>query len=185
MGFLNETGLGTLWSKIVAKSIPYGYCQTAAGTAAKTVTVSPAITELETGMTIAVRFQYSNTKASPTLNVNGLGAKPIYRYGTTAPSTSAASSWNAYAIHTLTYNGSGWVLNNWNNTTYSSMTEAEYEAGTGTTARIITPARLKGAIQHWATGEANVQSDWEQTDDTADDFIKNKPTIPAIQIVRW
>ena len=27
--------------------------------------------------------------------------------------------------------------------------------------------------------EANVQSDWDQTDDTADDFIKNKPSIPS------
>lgn len=28
--------------------------------------------------------------------------------------------------------------------------------------------------------EANVQSDWNQTDTTADDYIKNKPTIPSI-----
>ncbi len=30
-----------------------------------------------------------------------------------------------------------------------------------------------------AGAEVNVQSDWNQTDDTADDFIKNKPTIPS------
>ena len=30
--------------------------------------------------------------------------------------------------------------------------------------------------------EANVQSDWNQNDSTADDFIKNKPTIPAAQV---
>ena len=29
-------------------------------------------------------------------------------------------------------------------------------------------------------GEKNVQSDWNETDDTADGFIKNKPTIPDI-----
>lgn len=28
--------------------------------------------------------------------------------------------------------------------------------------------------------EVNVQSDWDQTDTTADDYIKNKPTIPTI-----
>ena len=33
-----------------------------------------------------------------------------------------------------------------------------------------------------AGAEVNVQSDWSQTDDTADDFIKNKPTIPAAQV---
>lgn len=30
--------------------------------------------------------------------------------------------------------------------------------------------------------QANVQSDWTQNDSTADDFIKNKPTIPAAQV---
>ena len=30
--------------------------------------------------------------------------------------------------------------------------------------------------------EVNVQSDWSQTDNTADDYIKNKPTIPDAQI---
>ena len=30
-----------------------------------------------------------------------------------------------------------------------------------------------------AGAEVNVQSDWDQTDNTADDFIKNKPTIPT------
>jgi hypothetical protein len=29
-----------------------------------------------------------------------------------------------------------------------------------------------------AGAEVNVQSDWNQTDNTSDDFIKNKPTIP-------
>ena len=32
-----------------------------------------------------------------------------------------------------------------------------------------------------AGAELNVQSDWSQSDSTADDFIKNKPTIPAIR----
>jgi hypothetical protein len=31
-----------------------------------------------------------------------------------------------------------------------------------------------------AGAEVNVQSDWNQTDDTADDYIKNKPTVPGI-----
>lgn len=188
--YLDDTGLSHFWDKIKAKisgdisaeagkMIPYGYCQTAKGTVAKTVTVSPAVTEITTGLTIAVRFQYENTSSNPTLNVNGLGAKAIKRYGSTAPSTSATGSWNAGSVNILTYNGSYWMLCDWNNTTYSGMTDAEVTAGTGTSNRLITPARLKGAIEHWATGEANVQSDWGQTDDTADDFIKNKPTIPS------
>ena len=31
-----------------------------------------------------------------------------------------------------------------------------------------------------AGAEANVQSDWNQTDSSADDYIKNKPSIPAV-----
>ena len=38
----------------------------------------------------------------------------------------------------------------------------------------------KDKLDGIATGaEANVQSDWSQSDNTADDYIKNKPTIPA------
>ncbi len=179
MGFLDNAGLTTLWNKIVGRSIPYGYCQTAKGTVAKTVTVSPAITELTTGLTIAVRFQYENTSTNPTLKVNTTDAKAIKRYGTTSAGTSATASWQAGEVRMLTYNGSYWMLCDWNNTSYSGMTDAEVNAGTSETNRLITPARLKYAIQHWETGEANVQSDWSQTDDTADDYIKNKPTIPS------
>ncbi len=131
----------------------YGQCSTAGGTAAKVVTLTPALTSLETGSVIFVKFTNANTASSPTLNVDGLGAKTIRRYGTTSPSTSAASSWNAGSVVALVYDGSYWQMVGWINTTYSSMTVAEYEAGTGTTARIITPARLKGAIQYWTASE--------------------------------
>ena len=35
-------------------------------------------------------------------------------------------------------------------------------------------------VKAWDKAEENVQSDWNETDDTADGFIKNKPTIPDI-----
>lgn len=124
----------------------YGTCSTEAATVAKVATVSD-VTSLYTGLTIAVKFTYSNTASNPTLNVNSLGAKAIKRYGTTAPSTSAASSWNANSVLTLTYDGSYWQIHDWINTTYSGMTDAEYQAGTSTTNRLITPARLKAAIE--------------------------------------
>lgn len=126
----------------------YGECSTAAGTAAKTVTIN-GINELTVGLTIMVKFTNSNSKASPTLKVNDLDAKAIMRYGTTAPSTSAATSWNAGSVIILVYDGTYWQMCNWLNSTYtlpSSMTESEMKAGTATTARIITAARLKEAI---------------------------------------
>ena len=33
-----------------------------------------------------------------------------------------------------------------------------------------------------AAGDANVQANWTETDDTADGYIQNKPTIPAAQV---
>lgn len=130
-------------------SFRYGQCSTGASTAAKVVTLSPALTELKTGEVIFVKFTNANSVANPTLNVNGLGAKNIRRYGTTSPSTSAASSWNAGSVVALVYDGSYWQMVGWINSTYSPMSEAEYKAGTSGTARLITPARLKGAIQYW------------------------------------
>ena len=42
---------------------------------------------------------------------------------------------------------------------------------------------LKTKLDGIETGaEVNVQSDWNQSDSSADDFIKNKPTIPPAQI---
>lgn len=34
-------------------------------------------------------------------------------------------------------------------------------------------------------GGSSVQSDWNQTDTEADDYIKNKPTIPTIIFRTW
>lgn len=153
MNFLDATGLAHFWAKVKAhvlqNGIFYGTCTTEKGTVAKVATVA-GVTELKTGITIAVKFKNENTSTSPTLKVNSLDAKAIKRYGTTAVGTSAAASWQAGAVVTMTYDGTNWVAHDWNNTTYSSMTVAEYEAGTGTTARTITPARLKGAILKWA-----------------------------------
>ena len=147
----------------IASSI-YGYCTTTADTAAKTVSLYTGngttadgtwtAADLFHGLHITVRFQYANGVASPTLNVNGTGAKPIYRYGTTAPSTSAASSWQANAVVDFTYdtllNSSGcWVMHStWdNNTTYRTMTQAQATAGTSTSAMVITPKVLHDTIE--------------------------------------
>lgn len=172
--------------------VPYGYCTTAAGTVAKTVTVSPTVTELTTGLIIAVKFQYTNTGANPTLNVNELGAKAIKRYGTTAAGTSAAANWNANSVVILVYDGTYWQLADWNNTTYSGMSDAEYQAGTGTNNRLITPARLKAAILlhapvqsvNGATGDVTVAVPTKTSDLTNDSgfitgYTETDPTVPA------
>jgi len=102
-----ETGDGSI-SPI--GSTLYGICSTAAATAAKVVTLSDFDTLL-TGVTIHVKFIYSNTAASPTLNVNSTGDIAIYAYGTSAPGNTAATSWAANSVVSLTYDGTYWRMN--------------------------------------------------------------------------
>lgn len=119
-----------------ADIIHYCECPTAAGTAAKVVTLPDmAGFVLAAGASLYVKFQYTNSVASPTLNVNGTGAKAIYRYGTTAPGTTAATSWQANSVEHLVYDGAAWRMVGWlnDNTTYNNATLGQ-GYGTCTTA---------------------------------------------------
>lgn len=78
----------------------YGTCSTAAATAAKATTISGF--SLYTGVTVAVRFSYANTAASPTLNVSSTGAKAIYTNGV------RYAYWLANATVVFTYDGTNW-----------------------------------------------------------------------------
>lgn len=98
---------------------PYGSCSTAAGTAAKTVSVDNF--SLETGARVSVKFTYANTAGSPTLNVNSTGAKAIYWHGAALPSS---QYWEAGAALDFIYNGTQWELIGIakdNNTTYTAL----------------------------------------------------------------
>lgn len=100
----------------------YGVCDTAEATVAKTVTITGFPSTLTAGIQVTIKFTNKSGVASATLNVNGTGAKPIYRYGTTAVSTGTTTSgWVAGAVQTFTYDGTGWVREYWNNTTYSNV----------------------------------------------------------------
>ena len=97
----------------------YGVCSTAAGTAAKTVEIDGF--ELVVGAMIVVKFDNSNSASNPTLNVSGTGAKPMYRYGTTALSTGTTTTgWYADSVQVFVYDGNGWIRDYWNNSTYSN-----------------------------------------------------------------
>ena len=61
----------------------YGVCETAGGTAAKTVSITNTV--LTPGGIIAVLFQNAFTASSPTLSVNGSAAKPIKLFGNAMP----------------------------------------------------------------------------------------------------
>ena len=89
------------------RSVQYGTCATAAGTAAKAVTLSNFA--LYTGATVHVKFTYANSVANPTLNVNSTGAKAIRAYGAALTATSAYN-WVAGSIVTFVYDGTYWNI---------------------------------------------------------------------------
>lgn len=80
----------------------YATSSTAAGTAAKVATLAAGSLTLKAGATVSVRFTYANTASSPTLNVNGTGAKAIYTQGV------RYAYWSAGATVIFTYDGSNW-----------------------------------------------------------------------------
>lgn len=90
-----------------ANRVNYGSCSTAASTAAKTVACTGFA--LVTGAEITVKFTVTNSAASPTLNVNSTGAKPIYVDGS-AITADAASILASGHTFTFRYNGTQYEM---------------------------------------------------------------------------
>lgn len=93
---------------IIADGNPGDYfavCYTAAGTAAKTVTI-PNYT-LRAGNLIPIYFVNANSASNPTLNINGTGAKAIYVDNAAATSSNLNAGWN-----TFYYNGTYYYAGN-------------------------------------------------------------------------
>lgn len=84
----------------------YGACNTAAATAAKVTASNIAGFSLYVGATVSIKFTYANTAASPTLNVNGTGAKQIRLNGANS------AYWAAGATVALVYDGTYWQVCN-------------------------------------------------------------------------
>lgn len=100
---------GSKWRAIKIDTISnYGVCSTASSTAAKTVAINNKSFRLETGARVIVKFSYYNAVSSPTLNVNGTGAKPIRMYGSSSPGTTAFDSWTNNETHEFVYDGTYW-----------------------------------------------------------------------------
>lgn len=132
-------------------------CATAGATSAKVVTVDAGQETfvLEKGTVIAVKMTVSNNSASNvTLNVDNSGAKSIYYNQAvyTSSTNNITGVKNRYIFYV--YDGTYWVwqgMGMYNS--YSGMTVAEIDAGTSNSARLITPANLKYAINHYAPNE--------------------------------
>lgn len=96
--------LNGIYGDLNGNVLNYGECATAEATNAKTVTTNGTF-ELKTGSEVAIRFINGNSASSPTLNVNGLGAKNIYIGAAAAPA--AAIQKGTYLFR---YDGTNWQL---------------------------------------------------------------------------
>jgi len=103
----------------------FGTCSTAAGTAAKTVSITTGTFALEAGARVSVKFSNANTAGTPTLNVNSKGAKNIYHKGSQI--TTGDNKALLAGVCDFIYDGTQWhLVGNYidNNTTYASKGSA-------------------------------------------------------------
>lgn len=113
--FFSETGTGSVGAAptlglIGASDIsPNEFIAAAGSVNVLTATFSPVVTSLATGLDISILPNLANTTTTPTLNVNGLGAKTITKYG---GAVLAAGDLSTTAIASLVYDGTNWELQN-------------------------------------------------------------------------
>lgn len=103
----------------------FGTCSIAAGTAAKTVSVTTGTFSLEAGARVSVKFSNANTANSPTLNVGGTGAKNIFHKGSQI--TTGSNKALLAGVCDFIYDGTQWhLVGNYidtdTNTTYTANT---------------------------------------------------------------
>ena len=96
--------------KFHGNAFAIGTCSTAAGTAAKVVTLDDTSWTLRKGACIAVKFTNTNTAAAITLNVNNTGAKSVYYGEAVLTGTAAVSGGTADRYIYYMYDGTYWVF---------------------------------------------------------------------------
>ena len=150
----------------------FGSCSTAAATAAKVVSCTGFV--LETGARITVKFTVTNTAASPTLNVNGTGAKAIKYRGAAISADYLAAN----RVYTFIYDGTDYELvgdiNTDTNTTYNTGTASTagltklYTA----TGSAVDGTMTQKAITDALSGKASSSHTHGVASTTANGFLK-------------
>lgn len=88
--------------------VNYVTCDTVAGIADKVVTVT-GLTALTTGIRLLVKMTNNNTASNATLNINSLGAKPLYYNN---ERVSGDNAWKAGEIVDIYYDGTNFYSGN-------------------------------------------------------------------------
>ena len=148
-------GLGTMADPgFVKTELPtkgfflYGTCATASATAKKVVSDIPQFTSsyLVAGTTVFIKFAHSNGVSNPTLTINGVAEKNIYKHATNSPGTHYYDSWVDGSVVCLVYDGSRWEQVGYLNSTYDEISESNITNTTGSTAGLISGRRFKAGF---------------------------------------
>lgn len=138
---------GTKW--VAARSVVVsGVCSTSAATAAKVVTISGYTPT--PGDILAITFTNGTSASTPTLNINGTGAKNIRLGSTNASSTTL--NVGAGGVVMMYYTGTHYQLmgsHRTSDSTVSAATQAEVNNGT-VTNKYVSPATLQGKLDNLA-----------------------------------
>lgn len=108
--YYTKTDIDNQRAELESKIGGVGYitCETASGTAAKTITLT-GLTALSTGIRLLVKMTNANTASNATLNINSFGAKPLYYNNKQA---SVDNSWEAGEVIDIYYDGTNFYSSN-------------------------------------------------------------------------
>ncbi len=166
----------------IASSL-YGECTTTGTTAAKVVSLANFDALIE-GVQIAIKFTYSNTAASPTLNVNATGAKAIKTSNGGIPGTTVSTSWRAGSVVSFVYSGGSWVIVN---SATESIKTLETSIGTETTRATAAEDAINSTITNYCrvkTGTISMAAaDWTGDGPYTQTVTVTGPTVTANSLI--
>ena len=142
---------------------------------------SPTATVTKSGSTATITITDKNGTTTAQVN-DGVGAiTDVTQNGTSVlDGTIAKVVADANTIETVKVDGSALTPDTNKAVNIDLSGKVDKVTGKGLSANDFTDT-LKTKLDNIASGaEVNVQSDWNQSDNTADDYIKNKPTIPTV-----
>lgn len=130
-------------SKVSSGGIAFATCDTEAATVAKVATSADDFT-LKVGAAVAVKFTYTNTASTPSLNINGTGVKYMVTYATYAP---GSYYWKAGQTILFIYDGSYFVglSQSTATTTYYGITKLSSSTSSTSTSLAATASAVKAA----------------------------------------
>lgn len=139
-----------------------------------TATADDYIKNKPTLSTVATTGDYDDLSNKPTIPTVNDATLTIQKNGSTIDTFTANSSTNKTVNVTVPTTTSDLT----NNSNFVSDASYVHTDNNFTNADVT---KLNG-IQ--AGAEVNVQSDWNQADSTADDYIQNKPVIPTVSVTQ-